>query len=115
MLGTVGMVGCKKDWLDVNQDPETSQAVDPQLLIYAAQTEFSTNRTAEIGLSGAMWSQLWASGNAVGVFANPERYIFSPFTTGNTWRTHYPNSQKNLKFAIDIAQSSSPAKPNIAA
>ena len=115
MLGTVGMVGCKKDWLDVNQDPETTSEVDPEFLIYAAQTEFSTNRTSEIGLSGAMWSQLWASGQSAGVFLNPERYIFSIFTTGNTWRTHYPNSQKNLKFAIDIAQSSSPAKPNIAA
>lgn len=115
MFATAGMVGCKKDWLDVNDDPETTANVDPEFLLYGAQTEFSTNRTAEIGLSGAMWSQMWSSGQAVGVFANPERYIFSPFTTGNTWRTHYPNSQKNLKFAVEIAESSNPAKPNIAA
>ncbi|TXC78864.1 SusD/RagB family nutrient-binding outer membrane lipoprotein [Luteibaculum oceani] len=117
LLSTMALVSCKKDWLDVNQDPETTSNVDPEFLIYTAQSEYATNRTTEIGLSGSMWTQLWASGASASVFRNPERYIFSVFTTGNTWRNHYPNSQKNLKFAIDIAENpeSGPAKPNIAA
>ncbi len=115
VLIAIGLVGCKKDWLDVNDDPEVTSEVDPEYLLFASQTEYSVNRTSEIGLSGSMWSQLWASGRSAGVFLNPERYIFSIFTTGNTWRTHYPNSQKNLKFAIEIAENSEPAKPLIAA
>lgn len=111
----LGLVGCKKDWLDVNQDPETTSEVDPEYLLFSSQLEFSNNRTSEIGLSGAMWSQMWASGASASVFRNPERYIFSVFTTGNTWRTHYPNIQKNLQFAIDIAENGDPAKPLIAA
>ncbi len=109
----IGLVGCKKDWLDVNEDPETTSNVDPEFLLFASQLEYSNNRTTEIGLSGSMWSQLWASGASASVFRNPERYIFSVFTTGNTWRTHYPNTQKNLQFAIDISEAD--GKPLIAA
>ena len=115
IVAAVLFSGCKKDWLDVNEDPETTSSADPEFLLYNAQTSYSANRTSEIGLSGAMWSQLWASGASASVFRNPERYIFSIFTTGNTWRSHYTDIQKNLRFAIDLALSSDPAKPNMAA
>ena len=112
LISSIAFTGCKKDWLDVNKDPETTASADPELLLYGAQTEYSTNRTTEIGLSGSMWSQMWASGASAGVFRNPERYIFSIFTTGNTWRSHYVNSQKNLKFAIELAENPEVGTPN---
>ncbi|MGB0165400.1 MAG: SusD/RagB family nutrient-binding outer membrane lipoprotein [Luteibaculum sp.] len=114
-LLTFAFAGCKKDWLDVNDDPETTSEVDPEFLIYNAQLQYSVNRTSEIGLSGAMWSQLWASGGSASVFLNPERYNFSTFTTGNTWRAHFPTSLNNLKFAAQIAETGDNPQPLIAA
>ena len=108
---------CESDFLDVNTSPNTSSAADPGLLFTNSVVDYSTNRTIDFGPTGLAVSQLFSGGGSLGagVFTRPERYIISIFVNGNTWRSHYRNEHKNLKLAIDIAESAEPVEHNAAA
>ncbi|SDM12679.1 Starch-binding associating with outer membrane [Catalinimonas alkaloidigena] len=114
-LALMGLsTACQDDFLDVNTDPNEASETTPDLLFTWAANNFSNNRTVDYGISGAFWSQIWSAGGSLtfSTFTNPERYIISIFTNGNTWRSHYREVQKNLVLAEDIARNSNPANPN---
>ena len=108
---------CESDFLDVNTSPNTSSTVEPGLLFTNSVVDYSTNRTIDFGPTGLAVSQLFSGGGSLGagVFTRPERYIISIFVNGNTWRSHYRNEHKNLKLAVDIAETSEPVQNNAAA
>src|SRR5690606_28047292 len=101
------VTSCEDDFLDVNENPNTSSAAEPPLLFTSALNDYSNNRTIDFGTSAFTWSQLWSGGGTygTGVFTDPERYNVSIFTSGNTWRAHYRNTNKNLNLAIEVAES----------
>lgn len=108
---------CEEGFLDVNENPNTSSAAAPPLLFTGALNDYSNNRTIDFGTSAFVLSQLWSGGGAygAGVFTDPEVYRISIFTSGNTWRAHYRNTNKNLNLAIEVAESSDPVQNNAAA
>ena len=113
MLLLLSAVGCQ-DYLDINENPNRTDAAEPQFLFTNALTNYATNRSIDFGVAAAAWSQIQAPGT-FGVFTNPARYTISVFTNGNTWRTMYSNTLVNLYEAIEIAESRQPADVNAAA
>ncbi|MFW5879315.1 MAG: SusD/RagB family nutrient-binding outer membrane lipoprotein [bacterium] len=96
---------CTKDWLDINDDPNTATEVSPKLLINSAMLDYNSN-LVDAGINMMLWSQHWAAGsNNDPTFSNKEIYRESGFTTDNTWRTYYVYALKNLKVADEIAAS----------
>lgn len=91
------------DFLDVNEDPNRSATAEAGPIFTGAVVGYSNNRTIDLGPALSTGSQLWSGGGSfgAGVFTRPERYIFSVFTTGNTWRGYYRDIQKNLQLAIN--------------
>ena len=102
ILMLFAIVGCR-DYFDINANPNRSTSAEPAFLFSASMTAYSNTRAIETGPSAGSWSQIWAPGT-FGVFVNPGRYVISPFTNGNTWRTVYTGLQKNLDQAIQIAR-----------
>ena len=98
------LTSCEKDggFLDVNDDPNRSAQADPGPIFTSVITGYSTNRVIDLGPAVSTAGQMWSGGGSLGagVFTNPERYNFSIFTTGNTWRSYYRDIQKDLKLAI---------------
>jgi len=90
------------DFLDVNEDPNRSASAEPGPIFTSVITGYSTNRVIDLGPAVSTAGQMWSGGGSLGagVFTNPERYNFSIFTTGNTWRSYYRDIQKDLKLAI---------------
>lgn len=90
------------DYLDVNDDPNRSTTAPPAEIFTGALVGYSNNRVIDLGPAVSTAAQLWSGGGSfgAGVFTRPERYIFSVFTTGNTWRSHYRDIQKNLLLVI---------------
>jgi len=106
--------GCEKDWLDINQSPNTATTVEPQYLFGYAITSWSGNRTG----GDSYWAigfmtQLIATGGDFGWGYSEDRYDFSPYTLGNTWKLYYATGGGNLKKAIELAEEKE--MPNIAA
>ncbi len=108
---------CESDFLDVNQDPNEATSAEPPLLFTGALNQYSTNRVIDFGPTAATAAQLWSGGGnlGAGVFTQPERYIISIFSNGNTWRSHYREIQKNLTLAVQGAEGADPVNNNAAA
>ncbi len=100
-----------EDYLDVNQNPNETTRAEAGPIFTQVLVGISTNRSNDIG-SSAGAAQIWSGGGSLGagVFTNPERYNFSIFTTGNTWRAWYRDALKDLKLAI--ANSEENDQPN---
>ncbi|WP_420575940.1 SusD/RagB family nutrient-binding outer membrane lipoprotein [Ekhidna sp.] len=94
-----------EDYLDVNESPNAASNSEPGPIFNNVMVGIATNRSNDIGSSGAA-AQLWSGGGSfgAGVFTNPERYNFSIFTTGNTWRSWYRDAQKDLLLASTNAE-----------
>ena len=103
------------DWLDVNTDPNAATEVSPDLLFPTVLANVASNRAIEIQPSGSFFINAWAPNGSTGVFINPDRYIISPFSTGNTWSNWYGTSMRNLVLMIDAAENNEPIRPNVAA
>lgn len=90
------------DYLEVNDDPNRSASAEAGPIFTGAVVGYSNNRVIDLGPALSTGTQFWSGGGSfgAGVFTRPERYIFSIFTTGNTWRGHYRDIQKDLKLAI---------------
>jgi len=104
-LGLLLASSCSEDYLDVNEDPNRSTSADPGPIFTGTLVGYSTNRVIDLGPALSTGTQLWSGGGELGagVFTSPERYNFSIFTTGNTWRAYYRDIQKDLKLAIQNA------------
>lgn len=113
----ITLTSCEKDFLDVNDDPNQSTAADPALLFTGALNMYSNNRLIDYGSAGSFWAQTWSSGGSLtfGTFNDPERYVISIFTNGNTWRGHFRDIQKNLGLATEIALAAEPQNRNAVA
>lgn len=117
LVGGLVFTSCESDYLDVNQDPNSATSAEPPLLFTGAINQYSTNRAIDFGPTAATMAQLWSGGGnlGAGVFTQPERYIISIFSNGNTWRSYYREIQKNLTLAIQGAESADPVNNNAAA
>lgn len=104
-----------EDFLDVNTDPNAATSVSPDLLFPTVLANVAANRAIEIMPANAFFVNIWAPNGSAGVFVNPDRYIISPFSTGNTWSNWYGTSMRNLTLMIDAAESNEPVRPNVAA
>lgn len=101
--------------LDINTDPDAATEVEGDLLFPTAMARLAAVRSIEIGPGNAFFTQIWASNGSAGVFVDPERYILSSFTTGNTWFGLYNSQLKNMQLMIEQALTQEPARPNVAA
>ncbi len=103
------------DFLDVNTDPNAATSVSPDVLFPPVLANIAANRAIEIFPSTAFFVNAWAPNGSTGVFINPDRYIISPFSTGNTWSNWYGSSMRNLTLMINAAETEEPIRPNVAA
>lgn len=101
------------DFLDVNDDPNRSVDVDPNLLFTDATTSFSASyRTTSISFVGSQIVQYWTSGNRFGgLFYTNQEYNVDESFSNNLWLIY--DVIKNLQLAIDIAEEKE--RPNAAA
>jgi hypothetical protein len=110
------MAGCGDLFdLDINTDPDAATEVEGDLLMPTVLANMASNRAIEISPGNAFHAQIWASNGSAGVFTDPERYIMSSFTVGNTWSNIYTTGLKNLTLMRDQALAQSPARNNVAA
>ncbi len=103
------------DFLDINTDPNAATSVSPDVLFPPILGNVASNRAIEIFPSTAFFVNAWAPNGSTGVFINPDRYIISPFSTGNTWTSWSGSGLRNLELMIEAAENETPVRPNVSA
>ena len=92
------VTSCKKDYFDINVDPDAATKVDPEYLLNTSAVNYATERMAEI-YGTRLYAQTWLGGTYNGW--EDEIFIVSPFTVNNFWSTTYTNTLTNAQKALD--------------
>ncbi|NTS43647.1 SusD/RagB family nutrient-binding outer membrane lipoprotein [Flavisolibacter sp. BT320] len=123
ILGAVLLVGtlatsCKK-YLDINQNPNAAEVVDPKLLFSNAAVSFVNVRASgdyyiPLGLAG---QAIASGGNTATTWGTPteEQYDVNALSLGNSWRALYNYSGANLRQIIRLAEGADVPNNNAAA
>lgn len=94
------------DWLDVNTDPNTAVAVEPEVLFNYGIVSWAANRASgDLHIPLAFGGQTFATGGTGG-WGNANINTISPYSLGNTWKLFYASGGANFKQAIAIAETS---------
>ncbi|WP_321287754.1 SusD/RagB family nutrient-binding outer membrane lipoprotein [uncultured Sunxiuqinia sp.] len=113
ILSVIFSASCS-DYLDINKDPNSSDAINPEYLFNYGVIAFSANRNGgdgsiPLGFGSQIWATGWSEGWGTG---SEDTYEFSVYTLNNTWSAVYVNTGKNLNQAIQIAENSVPKQSN---
>lgn len=101
------------DWLDVNDDPNAAERVEPGYLFNYVAVAWSGTRTSGdfyVPISQSLQNQA-DGGDAYGAWSEGN-YVISPYSTGNVWKGYYNTSGNNLKLAISLAKESNVVNEN---
>jgi len=101
--------------LDVNTDPNAATEVSADLLFPTVLATIAANRTIELQPGGALFVNIFSANGSAPPFVEPERYLISSFTTGNSWGQFYTTGLKNLALIREGALEEVPARTNTAA
>ena len=104
---------CKKDYLDVNTDPNNPTDVSPELLLppIIAHTGFIMGGQYQI--IGAFWSQYWTQGSTGNQYNNYDQYQIPNTTFDRQWTELYASVLNDCKILSEKGQSVN--KPNYSA
>lgn len=99
-VGLIGLSGCKK-FLDVNQNPNNPNIVDPTLLFPTAQAAISQVVGNNLQIYGGMWSQYWTQNTSSSQYKNID--LYSPVNTDSDrpWANLYSKALINFQLIID--------------
>jgi len=103
------------NWLDINQSPNVATSVDPSVLFGYSTMSWSGNRCGGDTYIPLIFAAQTTSSAGNGGWGSDDYYTLSPYSLGNTWKAYYAVCGTNLKAAIKIAETSTPAQPHVAA
>lgn len=109
---------CNK-FLDINEDPNAAEKVEPRLLFSFATTAYINLRSGgdlyiPLALAGQSISSGGSTPGSWGLITE-QQYNIPSYTLGNAWWTYYVTGGNNLKQAIAIAETSDVVNNNAAA
>lgn len=117
LISTLG-TSCKK-YLDINQNPNAAEEVDPKLLFSSAAVAYVNLRASgDFYIPIALAAQTISSGgNTPTTWGTPseEQYDINALSMGNSWRALYNYTGANLKEIIKLSESATVKNNNAAA
>lgn len=98
-------IGCTKDWLDVNKDPNNAESASPELVFPAGVASMASLVGGYYNLIGGFWSQYWSQSNAANQYKSLDQYQVQSGDYNSQWRELYAGALSDLQFVIDEADS----------
>lgn len=105
LTALLGTASCKKDLVDINQNPNASQTAQPDYLLTGAikntaDTYWGTANNMDASL---LFVQYWAKIQ----YTDPDRYIYANTAFQELWTVGYSRSIVNLNQIIKLADAQS--------
>lgn len=98
-LALLLLMGCSKDWLDINQDPNNPTDAPAELVLSAAQLEVGSVIGGYYNLLGGFWSQYWTQSNAANQYKYIDGYLITADDFTQQWGELYAGALNDIKFA----------------
>lgn len=100
MLTTISLNSCKKDFFDINTDPNNPANVDIALVLPSAIGYTAYNMGDEWNIWSGIWGQYWTQGPTAGQYKLWDRYTMATTEMDRPWDRMYSGALADLDFII---------------
>jgi len=94
----IALGGCKKKFLDVNQNPNNPEMVDVKYVLPAGQQAIAYSMGNQFAIVGGLWSQYWTQGPNANQYNDLDRYAYNATDANYPWSQMYAQGLRNLDF-----------------
>lgn len=95
--------GCKKDFLDVNQNPNDPEKIDIKFALPSAQAYLGYTVGNQMHVVSGMWVQYWAQGPNASQYKDEDSYIYKSSDADRPWSQLYAGVLPDLNFVYKQA------------
>ncbi len=95
--------GCRKSFLNINDNPNAPSTVDVSVALPAAEAAIAHAMGNDMQIMGCIWSQYWTQSPAASQYKVLEQYSPPSTNFDNVWRNFYVDGLQNLSFIITKA------------
>ncbi|HEV7230737.1 MAG TPA: SusD/RagB family nutrient-binding outer membrane lipoprotein [Bacteroidia bacterium] len=105
VLALATETGCKKDYLNINDNPNFPTTVDVSVVLPSAEVAIANAMGNDLQITGSIWAQFWTQSPAASQYKTLEQYSPSSSFFDNVWRNLYADALQNLSFIVTKAGS----------
>lgn len=91
------LIGCKKEYLDINTDPNNPSEVAPELVLPAAQASVAVIVGGQFFNMGSIWAQYFTQSNQASQYKREEDYTIKTDYLDRVWTEAYAGALNDLK------------------
>jgi hypothetical protein len=102
-LSTIVLVGCKKDFLDINENPNSPSNASIKEVLPSAQMAIGHVMGNNFQIFGGIWAQYWTQNPFSSQYKTIEQYAPSSNDFDSPWRVCYSDALQDLDFVIKKA------------
>ncbi|MFN8116122.1 MAG: SusD/RagB family nutrient-binding outer membrane lipoprotein [Bacteroidia bacterium] len=99
-LGTAVLTGCKKDFLDINENPNSPSKVNITEVLPSAELAIGHVMGNNFQIFGGIWAQYWTQNPFSSQYKTIEQYAPSANDFDSPWRICYSDALQDLNFVI---------------
>jgi len=114
VLLTFSVSSCKKDFYDINQNPNAPANVDVTFLLPSAEAAVGNVVGDVFQVYGGLYSQYWTQTTSASQYKNLEQYSPSADFNDRPWKALYADALKDLQIIVDKSVADK-NKPNYVA
>lgn len=96
-LTTFSLVGCKKDFLDINRDPNNPEYVEPRLVLPAGQASAAVIIGGTLFNTASIWSQYFTQHPLAAQYKREDDYSITTDYLDNVWTESYAGALNDLQ------------------
>jgi hypothetical protein len=100
LITSMTLNGCKKDFFDVNTDPNNPATADISLVLPTAIGYTAYNLGDEWNIWSGIWSQYWTQGPTAGQYKLWDRYVMATTEMDRPWDRMYSGVLADLDYII---------------
>lgn len=104
----LSMQACKKDFLDVNENPNNPEDVPMNAILPAAQGAVAYTLGNQLHIVGGLWGQYWTQGANASQYNSYEQYAWNNTDSDRPWSQLYAQALKD----IDVLRKKAIAENN---
>src|SRR5262245_33013409 len=96
--------GCKKDFLDVNDNPNYPADVDVKYILPGAQSALAYTLNNQLNVVSGLWVQYWTQGPNANQYNDFDRYFYSNSEADRPWGQLYNQALKDFELIHSKAE-----------
>lgn len=100
-LTVLTLAGCKKDFLDINTDPNNPNEVSPDLVLPAAQSSAAAIVGGELFNTASIWAQYFTQSPVAAQYRKEDDYSINTDYLDRVWGEAYAGALNDLKNVRD--------------